>query len=189
MIREICKDETFLAQKAAPATAADLGVAPDLVTGHASGSPRRAQRLERNVQADLVAVLEAVGHRLGHTRYLHRNAINRVLFHPFGQRITTEAHDTQRRVVHLGGSRFVRNRHPHLERRLRGEAMKLQRRQQTHQSVGMFAGHFGQGGVLRYRSIRQRVEATAQPDQLALAHQRAECHPRNAARLHVARAQ
>ena len=25
MIREICKDETFLAQKAAPATAADLG--------------------------------------------------------------------------------------------------------------------------------------------------------------------
>ena len=30
MIREICKDETFLAQKAAPATAADLGVAQDL---------------------------------------------------------------------------------------------------------------------------------------------------------------
>ena len=31
MIREICKDETFLAQKAAPATAADLGVAQDLM--------------------------------------------------------------------------------------------------------------------------------------------------------------
>ena len=31
MIREICKDETFLAQKAAPATAADLGVAKDLM--------------------------------------------------------------------------------------------------------------------------------------------------------------
>ena len=29
MIREICKDETFLAQKAAPATVADLGEAPD----------------------------------------------------------------------------------------------------------------------------------------------------------------
>ena len=31
MIREICKDETFLAQKVAPATAADLGVAQDLM--------------------------------------------------------------------------------------------------------------------------------------------------------------
>ena len=31
MIREICKDETFLAQKAAPATVADLGIAQDLM--------------------------------------------------------------------------------------------------------------------------------------------------------------
>ncbi len=31
MIREICKDEAFLAQKAEPATAADLGVAQDLM--------------------------------------------------------------------------------------------------------------------------------------------------------------
>jgi N-formylmethionyl-tRNA deformylase len=31
MIREICRDETFLAQKAEPATADDLGVAEDLL--------------------------------------------------------------------------------------------------------------------------------------------------------------
>ena len=31
MIREICKDETFLAQKAEPATPADLAVAADLL--------------------------------------------------------------------------------------------------------------------------------------------------------------
>lgn len=31
MVREICKDEAFLAQKAAPATADDLGVAQDLL--------------------------------------------------------------------------------------------------------------------------------------------------------------
>ena len=31
MIREICKDEPFLAKKAPPATAADLGVAQDLM--------------------------------------------------------------------------------------------------------------------------------------------------------------
>ena len=30
MIREICRDETFLAQKAAPATADDLATAQDI---------------------------------------------------------------------------------------------------------------------------------------------------------------
>ncbi len=128
-----------------------------------SATPRTSGLSTTRATISGATLFEAVGHRLGHTRYLHRNAINRVLFHPFGQRITTEAHDTQRRVVHLGGSRFVRNRHPHLERRLRGEAMKLQCRQQTHQSVGMFAGHFGQGGVLRCRSIRQRYGMSSGP--------------------------
>ena len=40
MIREICKDETFLAQKAAPATADDLATAQDLLdtlTAHKDG--------------------------------------------------------------------------------------------------------------------------------------------------------
>ena len=40
MIREICKDEAFLAQKAEPATADDLGVAQDLMetlTAHKDG--------------------------------------------------------------------------------------------------------------------------------------------------------
>ena len=40
MIREICRDETFLAQKAAPATADDLATAQDLLdtlTAHKDG--------------------------------------------------------------------------------------------------------------------------------------------------------
>ena len=40
MIREICRDETFLAQKAAPATADDLATAQDLLdtlTAHRDG--------------------------------------------------------------------------------------------------------------------------------------------------------
>ena len=40
MIREICRDETFLAQKAAPATADDLATAQDLLdtlTAHKNG--------------------------------------------------------------------------------------------------------------------------------------------------------
>lgn len=40
MIREICRDETFLSQKAAPATADDLATAQDLLdtlTAHKDG--------------------------------------------------------------------------------------------------------------------------------------------------------
>ena len=40
MIRDICKDELFLSQKSEPATAADLGVAQDLLdtlTAHKDG--------------------------------------------------------------------------------------------------------------------------------------------------------
>ena len=47
MIREICKDETFLVQKAAPATADDLATAQDLLDtltrlrGHGGQHDRR----------------------------------------------------------------------------------------------------------------------------------------------------
>ncbi len=48
MIREICRDATFLAQKAAPATADDLATAQDLLdtlTAHKDGCVGRAANL------------------------------------------------------------------------------------------------------------------------------------------------
>ena len=48
MIREICRDETFLAQKAAPATADDLATAQDLLdtlTAHKDGCVGMAANL------------------------------------------------------------------------------------------------------------------------------------------------
>ena len=59
MIREICKDETFLAQKAAPATAADLGVAQDIGVGpHAKiTSPLTPQALIASITVPCVPML------------------------------------------------------------------------------------------------------------------------------------
>lgn len=48
MIREICRDETFLAQKAEPATADDLGAAEDLLetlVAHKDGCVGRAANM------------------------------------------------------------------------------------------------------------------------------------------------
>ena len=71
--------------------AADFGVAPDLVTGHAAGSLRRAQRLQSNIQADLVAVLETVRHRLGDARDANGHPVDDVLLGALGERQTREA--------------------------------------------------------------------------------------------------
>ena len=45
MIREICKDETFLVQKAAPATADDLATAQDLLDTLTAHHPARDRPL------------------------------------------------------------------------------------------------------------------------------------------------
>ena len=55
MIREICRDETFLAQKAAPATADDLATAQDLLdtlTAHKDGCVGMA--------ANMISVLKRI---------------------------------------------------------------------------------------------------------------------------------
>ncbi len=58
--------------------AADLGVMPELVAGGATVAAALAQRLQRNVQPDLVAVLEAVGNGLGDRVHADRDAIDGV---------------------------------------------------------------------------------------------------------------
>ena len=54
MIREICKDETFLAQRAEPATSADLQIAADLLETlehHKAGLCRHGGQYDRRQQA------------------------------------------------------------------------------------------------------------------------------------------
>ena len=58
MIREICRDETFLAQKAAPATADDLATAQDLLdtlTAHKDGCVGMAANMI-GVRKNVIAV-------------------------------------------------------------------------------------------------------------------------------------
>ena len=54
MIREICRDETFLSQKAAPATADDLATAQDLLdtlTAHKDGCVGMAANMNKRIIA------------------------------------------------------------------------------------------------------------------------------------------
>ena len=67
MIQEICKDERFLAQKAEPATPADLPVAQDLIdtlTAHKDGCVGMAANMIGETKAIIVFVDEELGGRI-----------------------------------------------------------------------------------------------------------------------------
>ena len=95
MIQEICKDERFLAQKAEPATPADLPVAQDLIdtlTAHKDGCVGMAANMIGETKAIIVFVDEELGGRIT------------TMFNP---RITTAdgAFDTTEGCLSLKGER------------------------------------------------------------------------------------
>src|SRR5690606_4247679 len=60
---------------------ADLGEAPDVVDRGPVLGPRIFERLQRYVQTDLVAMLEAVRHGLGHTIHSQLDSITYHFLH------------------------------------------------------------------------------------------------------------
>ena len=95
MIQEICKDERFLAQKAEPATPADLPVAQELIdtlTAHKDGCVGMAANMIGETKAIIVFVDEELGGRIT------------TMFNP---RITTAdgAFDTTEGCLSLKGER------------------------------------------------------------------------------------
>src|SRR3990167_7425081 len=72
-------DERLQVRPHHPLHAADPGVAIELVHREATLAPRLAQCLQRDVETDLVAVLEQVGQGLRHSIDLDPRSLNPVL--------------------------------------------------------------------------------------------------------------
>ena len=124
---------------------------------------RVAQRLQCHVQPDLVAELEAIGHRLGHVGNPQRGAIHAMLFYAVVQRGRRKALHPQLWVGQVWWMLLVADRDPHLEWRLGCQLMETQRRKQTEHHPRRTACHFHQRGVLVGRVIRQRVQPASEP--------------------------
>jgi len=147
-----------------------------------------AQRLDGDVDADLVAVLEAIGDRLGRRVHADFDVLQPVSLDPFGQGLPGEARDPQAGMVEPGLARLRRQRDPHLGRRLRRQLVEAQRRQQAQHSAG---------NALRDLRERMRggravpahdVDTPGLARDLARAHQPVELCPRDALRLELGRA-
>ena len=57
----------------------------------------QGDRINRDIEADLVAELEAVGHGASDGGHAHGHAVDLVFFNPIGQRGARESHNPQRR--------------------------------------------------------------------------------------------
>src|SRR5687768_3112638 len=93
------------------------------------------QRFHRDVDADPVALLETVGHRLRRRVNPNLDLLQAVHLHTFGESESREARHTQPRVVELRFPRLLRQRDPHLGRRLRGQLVKTECSEQTEDTV------------------------------------------------------
>lgn len=86
---------------------ADLREVSELRRPAAVANSEVSERFHGNVDSDLVAVLEAVGQRLGRGIYAAGNLVDAMVFDAVLQCLAGEAHDPQRRIVSLNPHPFI----------------------------------------------------------------------------------
>ena len=116
-----------------------------LVHGELALAPAVAQRLERDVQPDLVAELEAVGHGLGRVVDADRNSVNGVFFYPLSQGGSRVVDNAYGRAVDHGPAGVLMNGQPDLERALRTDLVETQSRKEADDPVRDPPCHHRQG--------------------------------------------
>lgn len=137
-----------------------LGETPDVVDGGLAARTGVFQRLQRHIQTDLVAVLEAVRHGLGHAVHAEPDTVAFDLLNPCRVGIARELHHLDGRVVDTGRVAAPRHGDPDLTRQLRGQLMKLQRREQAEHRLRYLGGDGAKALEFRNLCIRQTVQAT-----------------------------
>ncbi len=139
-------------------------MAPNVVRSAFSRPEPFAEGLQRNVEPDLVSVLETVGNRLGGTGYAERHAVALVLLDPFGKRRLREMHEPGREACVLRDGGAPAERDPDLVRILRSDAMEPEGAQEADNAVGETFRDHGQRRVFGDPGIGEPVEAA--PDLL-----------------------
>jgi len=109
-----------------------------------------------------------------------------MLLYPRRQSLTGKMHDAKTRAFRAGAACLLADCDPNLTRRLCGQAMKLQRREQTDDGVWHPRRSFRELVMFRKVSIRADVEPAAESAEGALAHQAREVRPRNAVLVKIA---
>src|SRR5580698_8510898 len=120
-----------------------------------------AQRLQSDLQPYLVAVLETIGDSLRWTEDSHANSFEFLFLNAIGKGLTGKMHNTHRRITRAGATSLVGNRYPNLTRRLRGEPMEAQCRQQADDTTWYAFRCLHKRMVLGHPAIIGHVESSS----------------------------
>src|SRR5450830_36234 len=112
--------------------------------GDLAAAPGLSQCLQCHVEANLVAKLEAVGHRLGRAVHTDGGSVVGYRLDTIVVRCTAQARDAQRGVAQRRGLTAFRQSDPHFVWQLRTDLMELQCAQQAKHGLGYTLTGLGQ---------------------------------------------
>lgn len=148
--------------------AADARVVVDLVHGETLSTPAFTERFERDVEPDLVAVLEEIRDGFRGSVDAHVLAFDAMNLDAVGEGSAAEAMNSQARPGEPRSAGPPVDRDPHLVRELGADLMETQRGQQAHHCFRGGRGDEGEAVMLGDWSVRQPVPATRDPIEGAL---------------------
>jgi hypothetical protein len=131
----------------------DTRIMGELRHGAGSVSPCFSQGFQSYVEADLVSVLETVGHRLSRVIDMHRHSFNHMSLLTFMKCSTGKAYDSKWEIIGFRISRLSIQGHPDFMRGLGSKIVKSQRRHQTHCGFGHTFTNFCQSMIFFHGRI------------------------------------
>jgi len=117
------------------------------------------QSLKRDLRANLVAVLEAVGHGLGRGVDPYRHAIDRMHLEPFGQSGSGEIHRPHWKGCRARLPGVIAQCEPDFRRCLHREPMEPELTEQAYDSCRNCARDLGQAPMSGNLTVRQCIKA------------------------------
>jgi len=131
----------------------------DLIDGRLPLAQDIAQRLDRNVNSDLVSVLETVRHSFGRVVHPKRNTFDELCLDSFDQSLAGESYDAERWRLDRWLARFEVDRHPNLMRVLSGKTVEPKSREEADDSSGDKFGSYGQAVMFRHGRMGECINA------------------------------
>jgi hypothetical protein len=144
-----------------------------------------AERFQRHIDADLVAVSEAVNDRPRRISHVHRDPFDIPCDDAAFEIRAGEANEAERRIFDLRKTRLPVDGHPDFKRELGGEAVKLERGKKADDPMRNPAAGFGEAVILRDVGVREDIKPPGWSLQNSVGHEPCQIDTRNGVFLKV----
>lgn len=139
--------------------AIDFRITPESIHVDATGAPSLTQRLQRHIDADLIAVFDAIGDGFFQTVDPDGYPIDEMFLHARREYVAGQSDDVQGNLRGSGMPGMLRERHPDLSGGLRGQFVVSECREQTQHAMRHTRAGFQQALMFAWLAIGKAVES------------------------------